>query len=165
MRILGENAYAGFQHDWKFPKMNAGKGCMHGVYVVEIFARSNDIVYAHINCHCGGVCKISNARLLREHDLSCAVIFVNLWAMHAEIFKRYLYGERMLFRHAVVILVGRNADWIEHFNCGGNELANELVVRLQLVSYKLFQMLTCSKCLPWKYPEMISQGVSIYLSL
>ena len=87
MRILGENAYAGFQHDWEFPEMNAGKGCMHGVYVVEIFARSNDIVYAHIDRHCGGVCKISNARLLRKHDLSCAVIFVNLWAMHAEIFK------------------------------------------------------------------------------
>jgi len=67
---------------------------------------------------------------------------VNLWAMHAEIFKRYLYGERVLFGDAVIILVGRNTDWIEHFNCGGNEFANELVVRLQLMSYKLFQMLT-----------------------
>ena len=138
MAVLRQYANTGFQHNRQFPDLDLWEILVNdGVLVC---AGSHDILDIHVNCHHRGVCEIAKSRLLREHDLGCAGIFVDLGAIQVQVAERNFHFKTVLLYFLVVILVGYDTHWVEHIHRAFQLDVYHVVIRLDLMTDQLVQM-------------------------
>jgi hypothetical protein len=136
--VLGQYTDTGFQHDWQFPDLDLWETLVNDGVLVR--AGPHDILDIHVHCHHRGVCEIAKSRLLREHDLGCAGILVDLGAIQVQIAERNFHFKTVFLYFLVVILVGYDTHRVKHIDRAFQLDINHVVIRLDLMTDQLVQM-------------------------
>ena len=140
--VLRQHTNRRLQHDRHLTDVDLGNHPIDDGRGVHFFRVADDVLNVQINHHCGGVGEIAQLRLLGQHEFGRTVVFVNLWRVQLEIFKRNKDFQEIFVVFGHIIVFGTNHHRIEHLDGPQNLKINEMIVGFDLVPHQTIQMLT-----------------------